>query len=266
MTSVLTVAGVRFRYGERTVLDGVSLAVDAGDWVALVGRNGCGKSTLLRLLGGTARPDSGTVLLEGRPVADMRRREVARRIAVLHQHLPPMPGMTVRQLVAQGRYPHRGPLSMLWRPEDDQVTDALTATGVEGLGDRAVDSLSGGERQRVRLALALAQQTPVLLLDEPTAFLDVRHQLEVLMLVRRLHRERRLTVVAVLHELDHAARFADRIVALAAGRVAADGPPAQVLTPAFLTEVFGVRGRVQTDAHTGTVRALADEPVPDGAA
>jgi iron complex transport system ATP-binding protein len=266
MTSVFAAAGVRFGYRERTVLDGVSLTVESGEWVALVGRNGCGKSTLLRLLGGTVRPGGGTVLLDGRPVADMRRRDVARRVAVLHQHLPPMPGMTVRQLVAQGRYPHRGPLSMLWRPDDDQVMDALTATGVDGLGDREVDSLSGGERQRVRLALALAQQTPVLLLDEPTAFLDVRHQLEVLTLVRRLHRERRLTVVAVLHELDHAARFTDRIVALAAGRVAADGPPGQVLTPDFLTEVFGVRGRVETDTYTGKVRALADEPVPEGPA
>ncbi len=263
MTSVLTATDVHYGYREQTVLDGVSLTVQSGECVALVGRNGCGKSTLLRLLGGTARPDRGAVLLDGRPVAAMRRREVAQRVAVLHQQLPPMPGMIVRQLVAQGRYPHRGPLSMLWRPQDDQSIGALAAAGVDGLADREVDSLSGGERQRVRIALALAQQTPVLLLDEPTTFLDVRHQLEVLTLVRRLQRELGLTVVTVLHELDHAARFTDRIVALAAGRVAADGPPEQVITPAFLARVFGVRGRVQIDAHTGRVRALADEPVGD---
>ncbi|MGC4791810.1 ABC transporter ATP-binding protein [Micromonospora sp. DT178] len=252
---------VRYRYRDRPVLDGVSLVIRPGECVALVGRNGCGKSTLLRLLAGIDPPQSGRVLLRGRPAHAMRRRDVARQVAVLHQQLPPMPGMTVRQLVAQGRYPHRGPLGMLWRPEDAESVAALDAADVAGLAAREVDTLSGGERQRVRLALALAQQTPVLLLDEPTTFLDVRHQLEVLSLVRRLHAERGLTVVAVLHELDHAARFTDRVVALAEGRVAADGPPTEVVTPELLATVFGVRGRVVTDAHTGTVRALADTPL-----
>ncbi|MGN9763782.1 ABC transporter ATP-binding protein [Micromonospora sp. SD12] len=258
---VFTVEQARYRYRDRAVLDGVSLTVRAGESVALVGRNGCGKSTLLRLLTGSDQPESGRVLLHGRPAYGQRRRDVARQVAVLHQQLPPVPGLTVRQLVAQGRYPHRGPLGMLWRPEDAEATAALAATGVTGLADRQVDTLSGGERQRVRLALALAQRTPVLLLDEPTTFLDVRHQLEVLSLVRRLHAERGLTVVTVLHELDHAARFTDRVVALAGGRVAADGSPAEVVTPALLADVFGVRGRVLADAHTGTVRALADEPL-----
>ncbi|MEU4779102.1 ABC transporter ATP-binding protein [Micromonospora sp. NPDC023633] len=254
---------VRYRYRDRVqpVLDGVSLVIRPGECVALVGRNGCGKSTLLRLLAGIDSPESGRVLLHGRPAHEMRRRDVARQVAVLHQQLPPMPGMTVRQLVAQGRYPHRGTLGMLWRPEDAEAVAALDAADVARLAAREVDTLSGGERQRVRLALALAQQTPVLLLDEPTTFLDVRHQLEVLSLVRRLHAERGLTVVAVLHELDHAARFTDRVVALAEGRVAADGPPVEVVTPDLLATVFGVRGRVVTDAHTGTVRALADTPV-----
>ncbi|SCL71242.1 iron complex transport system ATP-binding protein [Micromonospora citrea] len=258
---VFTVEDARYHYRDRPVLDGVSLVVRAGECVALVGRNGCGKSTLLRLLAGADRPAGGRVLLHGRPAYELRRRDVARQVAVLHQQLPPMPGMTVRQLVAQGRYPHRGPLGMLWRPDDDESAAALDAAGVTGLAGREVDTLSGGERQRVRLALALAQRTPVLLLDEPTTFLDVRHQLEVLSLVRRLHAERGLTVVAVLHELDHAARFTDRVVALAGGRVAADGPPAEVVTPDLLAEVFGVRGRVLTDTHTGAVRALADAPL-----
>ncbi|TDB82335.1 ABC transporter ATP-binding protein [Micromonospora sp. KC721] len=260
---VFTVEQARYRYRDRVVLDGVSLTVRAGESVALVGRNGCGKSTLLRLLTGADRPESGRVLLHGRPAYAQRRRDVARQVAVLHQQLPPVPGLTVRQLVAQGRYPHRGPLGMLWRPEDAEASTALAATGVTGLADRQVDTLSGGERQRVRLALALAQRTPVLLLDEPTTFLDVRHQLEVLSLVRRLHTERGLTVVTVLHELDHAARFTDRVVALAGGRVRADGPPGDVVTPALLADVFGVRGRVFADAHTATVRALADEPLEE---
>ncbi|MEH1015796.1 ABC transporter ATP-binding protein [Micromonospora sp. CPCC 206060] len=260
---VFTVEQAHYRYRERVVLDGVSLTVRAGESVALVGRNGCGKSTLLRLLTGADRPDGGRVLLHGRPAYAQRRRDVARQVAVLHQQLPPVPGLTVRQLVAQGRYPHRGPLGMLWRPEDAEASAALAATGVTALADRQVDTLSGGERQRVRLSLALAQQTPVLLLDEPTTFLDVRHQLEVLSLVRRLHAERGLTVVTVLHELDHAARFTDRVVALAGGRVAADGAPSDVVTPALLADVFGVRGRVLADAHTGAVRTLADEPLEE---
>ncbi|MEH1128466.1 ABC transporter ATP-binding protein [Micromonospora sp. CPCC 206061] len=262
--TVYSIEDVAFRYRDRPVLDAVSLTVAAGECVALVGRNGCGKSTLLRLLAGAARPAAGRVLLQGRDAHTLRRREMARQVAVLHQQLPPMPGMTVRQLVAQGRYPHRGPLGMLWRPDDEEAAAALRATGVEELAGRAVDTLSGGERQRVRLALALAQRTPVLLLDEPTTFLDLRHQLEVLSLVRELHAARGLTVVTVLHELDHAARFTDRIVALAGGRVAADGPPAEVLIPALLADVFGVRGRVLPDEQTGSVRTLADAPIPEG--
>lgn len=254
--------GLTFSYGGDPVLSEVDLTVSSGEFVALVGVNGCGKSTLLRMFAGLLGPAAGTVLLDGVPLSGLSRREVARRVAVLHQTLPPVPGLTVRQLVRQGRYPARGALGMLWEPDADHHADqALDLTGVAHLADRVLDTLSGGERQRVRLALAVAQRAPVLLLDELTAHLDIRHQLEVLGLVRELRATRGLTVVAVLHEIDHAARFAERVVALHGGRVHADGPPGQVITPELLAEVFGVAGRVVVDELHGTPRCLPDHPL-----
>jgi iron complex transport system ATP-binding protein len=180
-------------------------------------------------------------------------------VAVLHQSLPPVHGMTVRRLVRQGRFAHRGVLGMLSEAEDEATRSAMERAGVAEFADRPLERLSGGERQRVRLALALAQQTPVLLLDEPTTYLDVRHQLEVLELVAAFGEE--LTVVMVLHDLDHAARYADRIVALREGRIAAQGEPGDVVTEETLREVFGVRARVLRDEHFNTPYCRLDAPV-----
>ncbi|MBP2475374.1 iron complex transport system ATP-binding protein [Crossiella equi] len=249
--SSISGTGLTVRFGDRTILSTVDLTVADGQWLALVGRNGCGKSTLLRVLAGLHEPDEGLVHLGREPLHSLGRREVARRIAVLPQAMPAVPGLTVRQLVRQGRYAVRGPLGMLRAGDDDQVRRALADTGVENYADAAVDRLSGGERQRVRLALALAQDAPVLLLDEPTTYLDVRHQLEVLELVARLRAERGLTVVTVLHDLAQAARYADRVLALKDGVVHADGPAAEVVDEELLAGVFGVRGRVWRDDRTG---------------
>ncbi|MFD3653532.1 ABC transporter ATP-binding protein [Streptomyces sp. NPDC058620] len=258
----VSVDGVSFGYPGRTVLADIRLRVAPGESVALVGLNGCGKSTLLRLVAGLLRPSSGRVLLDGEDVARLSRRATARRVALLHQSSPSVPGMTVRQLVRQGRYAARGPLGMLREGADGVCARALADVGVSDWSDRMVDSLSGGERQRVRLAMSLAQDTNVLLLDEPTTYLDLRHQLEVLQTVVRLREERSLTVVMVLHDLGHAARFADRIVALRGGRVAADGPPGRIVTPGLLAEVLGVAGRVGTDPVGGWPVCYPDHPLP----
>ncbi|GLF95014.1 ABC transporter ATP-binding protein [Streptomyces yaizuensis] len=260
---VLRALGVRFGHpGGREVLRGVDLAVRASETVALVGLNGSGKSTLLRLCAGLSRPGAGRILLDGDDLAGLSRRAAARRVALLHQSSPPVPGMTVRQLVRQGRYADRGPLGMLRGGDDAVCARALADAGAADWADRPVDSLSGGERQRVRLAMALAQNTRVLLLDEPTTYLDLRHQLAVLSTVTRLRRERSLTVLMVLHDLGQAARFADRIVALRDGVVAADGPPHEVVTPELLAGVFGVAGRVGTDPEGGWPVCYPDHPVP----
>lgn len=242
---------ITVHFGDRTVLDHVSLTVEQGTWLALVGRNGCGKSTLLRVLAGLLAPADGVVTVHGDALASLSRREVARRVAILSQSMPTVGAMTVRQLVRQGRYAVRGPLGMLANGQDAAERTALTDTGTLGMADAQVDRLSGGERQRARLALALAQDAPVLLLDEPTTYLDVRHQLEVLELVRRLQRERGLTVVTVLHDLSQAARYADRIVALRDGVVHTQGPADEVVSADLLHSVFGVTGRVWRDDLTG---------------
>ncbi|MFD3488444.1 ABC transporter ATP-binding protein [Streptomyces sp. NPDC058665] len=250
-----------FGYPGRDVLRGVDLRIGAGELVALIGLNGCGKSTFLKLAAGLLAPTGGRVLLEGDEAVRLTRRAAARRVALLHQSAPAVPGLTVRQMVRQGRYAARGPLGML-RDGDDEVTvRALADVGVTAWADRPVDALSGGERQRVRLAMALAQDTRVLFLDEPTTYLDLRHQLEVLQTVVRLREERGLTVVMVLHDLNHAARFADRIVALRDGRVAADGTPHEVVDPTLLAEVLGVRGRVGLDDEGGWPVCYPDHPV-----
>ncbi|GGS30578.1 ABC transporter ATP-binding protein [Actinokineospora fastidiosa] len=243
---MIRASGLRVGFGPRTVLHDVDVDVPRGQWLALVGRNGCGKTTLLRVMAGLLRPDRGTVTVDGSPLAGLSRRDIARRIAVLPQSMPDS-GLTVRELVRQGRYAARGPLGMLAGGDDPAVTAALADTGTAAYADARLDRLSGGERQRARLALALAQGAPVLLLDEPTTYLDIHHQLDILDLVTRLRAERGLTVVTVLHDLAQAARYADRVIALRDGVVHADGPPAATVTPALLREVFTVEGRVWRD-------------------
>ena len=226
------------------VIEALSLDIGEGEIVALVGPNGSGKSTLLRALGRVLKPKTGVVYLDGRVMREWPTREVARRLALLPQGPTLANDMTVEELVRMGRSPHQGILGVLGRADEAAVREAIHDTSIEALTARQVSALSGGERQRVWLAMALAQQPHVLLLDEPTTFLDLNHQLEVLDLVRDLNRERDLTVVMVLHDLNQAARYAGRMVVLKQGRIHADGSPAAVLTPDTLREVFGVEARV----------------------
>lgn len=230
--------------GDALVLRGLDLSIEKGEVVALVGPNGSGKSTLLRALGRVLKPKGGSVLLDGRSIVDWSSREVAQRLALLPQGPTLTDDLTAAELIALGRSPHQGWLGLPTATDKDAVAWAATETSVTSMLGRSVRSLSGGERQRVWLAMALAQKPQLLLLDEPTTFLDLNHQLEVLDLVRYLNAEHALTVVMVLHDLNQAARYASRVVVLRAGAVYAQGTPAAVLTPETLREVFGVEGCV----------------------
>ena len=243
-------------YGELTVVDDLSLVVPPGRITAIVGANACGKSTLLRSMSRLLRPRSGQVVLDGREVHRTPARQLARTLGLLPQSPIAPEGITVADLVGRGRHPHQGLLSR-WSSDDDRaVAEALEATETTALADRSVDELSGGQRQRVWIAMALAQQTDVLLLDEPTTFLDVSHQVEVLDLLTDLNRRRGTTIVMVLHDLNLAARYADHLVALAAGRVHAAGTPGEVLTEDCVRAVFGLDSRVVADPTTGAPMML----------
>jgi iron complex transport system ATP-binding protein len=243
---------VRVGYGERAVIEGLSLQVKHKEITALVGPNGSGKSTLLKTLARLLKPSAGAVYLDGKIITKMPTSEVAREIAILPQGPVAPAGLTVSELVEQGRYPHAGPLRMLRQQDYNHIAEALELTDMQQFANRALDSLSGGERQRAWVALALAQATPVLLLDEPTTFLDIGHQLEVLELVKKLNIEKEMTIILVLHDLNQAARYAHRMIALNEGKIVADGSPAEVLTPGLLAEVFGVHAHIIQDPVRGT--------------
>ncbi len=251
---VLTARDLSIRLGARTVLSDVAFEVTDGERIALVGANGAGKTTLLRAITGLI-PHGGFLTLRGRPVSAWPARERAREVALVRQQADLAVDFTAEEIVGLGRTPHLGWTQAL-RPQDHaRVVEALDALDLAAMADRPVTQLSGGEQQRVLLAQALAQDAPLLLLDEPTAHLDVRHQLDLLARVRALADDGR-TVVAALHDLELAARFADRLWVLADGRLAADGPPADVLTPALLRRAFGVDAEVEPEPDGLRVRYL----------
>lgn len=256
---VLQALDLSLGYDGRTVLDRLDLEIGAGTVTTLVGANGCGKSTLLKAFGRLLSPISGTVLLDGEPIRRSRSREVARRLAILPQNPIAPAGTSVRDLVMRGRNPHQS-WARPWTPADDAVVERVLAdTGLLGVADRPVTELSGGQRQRAWIALVLAQEAPTLLLDEPTTFLDLAHQLEVLRLVRRVNRESGTTIVMVLHDLSLAARYSDRLVVIGEGGVLADGAPHDVLEPRLLQRAFGLHARVIPDPVTGTPLVLPEE-------
>ena len=232
--------GVTLGYGDRAVVHGVDVALPTGQVTVVVGANACGKSTLLRGLGRLLAPRGGSVLLDGRELHSTSTREVARRLGLLPQSPIAPEGICASDLVARGRSPHQRWWQQ-WSEEDElAVQQVMAATSTSELADRPVDELSGGQRQRVWLAMALAQQTELLLLDEPTTYLDLAHQVEVLDLIADLNATRGRTVVMVLHDLNHAARYAHHIIAMKEGRVVAEGPPQDVVTAEFVEAVFGL--------------------------
>jgi iron complex transport system ATP-binding protein len=243
---------VRLGYGDRTIVDGLDLDVVAGTITAVIGPNGCGKSTLLRALGRLLKPTAGQVVLDGKRIDRVPTREVAKVLGLLPQAPSAPEGLTVADLVARGRHPHQAWYRQWSADDEDAVAQALDWTGIADLAERPVDQLSGGQRQRAWISMALAQGTDLLLLDEPTTFLDLAHQVDVLELVRRLHSEAGRTVVMVLHDLNLAARYADRLVAMRDGHIVAAGKPAEVITEELLAEVFGLAARVIPDPVAGT--------------
>ncbi|WP_444960020.1 ABC transporter ATP-binding protein [Nocardiopsis sp. M1B1] len=247
----LLVEDLTLGYKDRVVIESLDLTIPPGRITAIVGANACGKSTLLRSMSRLLAPRVGHVLLDGKEVHRLPSKELARTLGLLPQSPIAPEGITVSDLVGRGRHPHQRMLSRWSREDDEAVAGALEATRTVDLADRPVDELSGGQRQRVWIAMALAQRTDLLLLDEPTTFLDVSHQVEVLDLLTDLNRSLGTTIVLVLHDLNLAARYADHLIALASGRLHAAGAPEEVLTPETVHAVFGLLSEVITDPTSG---------------
>ncbi|WP_350270672.1 ABC transporter ATP-binding protein [Brevibacterium sp. CBA3109] len=247
----LAAQDLHLAYGDTEIIKGLDLTLPPGQITGIVGANACGKSTLLKSMSRLLTPRSGTVILDGRQVHTMPAKQLARALGLLPQTPIAPEGITVADLVGRGRHPHQGAFSR-WNAQDDlAVAQALDTTGTADLADRPVDELSGGQRQRVWIAMALAQQTDILLLDEPTTFLDVNHQVEVLDLLTELNQGSGVTIVMVLHDLNLAARYCDRLVMIADGGIHASGAPAEVLTEDNVRNVFGLENRVIEDPVSG---------------
>ncbi|WP_223864859.1 ABC transporter ATP-binding protein [Streptomyces sp. 5-10] len=256
----LTARELTLAYEDRTVVDGLDLEIPDGEVTVIVGPNACGKSTLLRALGRLLRPRGGAVLLDGTDLARIPTKKIAQSVGLLPQSPVAPEAITVADLVSRGRQPHQRWWQQ-WSEEDEgAVTDAMERTDVTALADRPVDELSGGQRQRVWIAMALAQETDLLLLDEPTTYLDISHQVEVLDLVRQLNHERGRTVVAVLHDLNQAARYADHLIAMKDGRIVARGRPGDIVTADLVHEVFGLDSVVVPDPVTGSPLVVPGTP------
>jgi len=246
-------------YDRSVISSGLSVEIPDGSFTAIIGPNGCGKSTLLRALARVITPNEGRIVLDGRAISEYRSKHVARTLGLLPQTSLSPDGIRVADLVARGRAPHQN-LIQQWRPSDEQaVTRALEATRLTELSDRLVDELSGGQRQRVWVAMLLAQDTPIMLLDEPTTFLDIAHQYELMELLREFH-EQGKTLVCVLHDLNQAARYADHLIVMQGGKLVTSGPPTEVVTEGLVEQVFGLRSKVMPDPVTGTPAVFPLDP------
>jgi iron complex transport system ATP-binding protein len=248
----LQAAGISLSYEDRTVVHDLSLRIRSGCITTIVGANGCGKSTLLRGLARILRPTAGEVILDGTSIHRMPTKVVAQMIGILPQSPSAPEGLTVSDLIGRGRYPHQGFLQR-WSPDDEAAVErALEATRMGDLRDRPIDELSGGQRQRAWIAMALAQDTPIMLLDEPTTYLDLAHQIEVLDLLAELNELEGRTVVMVLHDVNQAARYSHELVAMKDGRTVVMGAPRDILTEGFLRDVFGLEAQIINDPTDGT--------------
>ncbi|MEV0299148.1 ABC transporter ATP-binding protein [Nocardia sp. NPDC050710] len=250
-THRLAAEDISLGYGDRVVIDGLTLEIAPGVITTVIGPNGCGKSTLLRSLGRLLRPQQGRIILDGKAISALKTKDVARVVGMLPQTPVAPEGLTVADLVARGRHPHQSWFRQWSATDESEVLTALEHTGIADLADRSLDELSGGQRQRAWISMALAQGTDILLLDEPTTYLDLAHSLEVLDLVDRLHDEMGRTVVMVLHDLNLAIRYSDRLIVMCAGRIVAQGAPGDIIDAELLREVFGLEATVLEDPVSG---------------
>jgi len=239
-------------YGNKTIAESLNVTIPDGHFTAIIGPNGCGKSTLLRTLSRLMTPLHGNVFLDGEQIQRFASKEVARRVGLLAQNATTPGDITVQELVARGRYPHQ-PLFTRWRKEDEAaVTKAMQATGITDLAAQSVDTLSGGQRQRAWIAMVLAQETSIMLLDEPTTWLDISHQIDLLELLSDLNRTQGFTLAAVLHDLNQACRYATHLIALREGKIVAEGAPKEIVTPALIERIYGMRCMIIDDPVAGT--------------
>ncbi|MGO2775467.1 ABC transporter ATP-binding protein [Corynebacterium casei] len=239
-STALSASEVSVGYGERSVIEKLSVDIKRGAVTSIVGPNGCGKSTLLRAMARLLNPSHGEIVLDGKSIHDIPTRKLATKLGLLPQTPIAPDGIVVADLVGRGRTPHQGVLGRWIQQDYDIVAESLETTGISDLAERSIDELSGGQRQRVWIAMALAQRTDTLLLDEPTTYLDVKHQLDVLDLLTELNRDRGTTIVMVLHDLNLAARYSDELVAVSKGKVFAHGHPREVITKENVKSVFGI--------------------------
>lgn len=255
MSHRLHASHLKLGYDNKIIADDLSVAIPDGAFTVIVGPNACGKSTLLRALCRLLKPSAGEVMLDGKNISNFATKALARELGLLPQTSIAPDSITVADLVSRGRYPHQSLLKQWTQADKQAVEAAMAATNVSQLADRSVDELSGGQRQRVWVAMALAQQTPLLLLDEPTTYLDIAHQIELLDLFRQLNREHSQTLIAVLHDLNHACRYADHIIAMRDGKIVAEGNPAEIITAELVERVFGMSCMIIDDplSHTPLV-------------
>ncbi|MNS67803.1 putative siderophore transport system ATP-binding protein YusV [compost metagenome] len=252
ITSRLRGEKLTLGYGKKIVVDDLSVSIPDGHFTAIIGPNGCGKSTLLRTLSRLMTPQHGSVFLDGEQIQSYASKEVARRIGLLAQNATTPGDITVQELVARGRYPHQ-PLFTRWRKEDEEaVARAMQATGITDLARQSVDTLSGGQRQRAWIAMVLAQETAIMLLDEPTTWLDISHQIDLLELLSDLNRTQGYTLAAVLHDLNQACRYATHLIALRDGKIVAQGAPKEIVTPELIERIYGMRCMIIDDPVAGT--------------
>ena len=263
MTGNIRARGLRVGYGRLIAIPGLDIQIPAEQVTAIIGPNACGKSTLLKAIARLIKPLDGVVLLDGADIHRTPTTIIAQRLGLLPQSTGAPDGLVVEDLIARGRHPHLGWLQR-WTAEDaDAVEDALKATKMTALRDRRMDELSGGQRQRAWIAMVLAQQTPVMLLDEPTTYLDLAHQLEVLALLRELNRDHGRTIVLVLHDINQAIRYSDHLIAMSQGSIAVAGPPADVVTIPMLRDVFGIQARLIRDEATGLPLCIPEHVLPE---